>query len=125
MHLQSVRAALGLSDAPLVQQFFTYLSQFIPGEFWNFLYLFPGPGDQGDLHRPGVDLPARVCFIDLQLHHGQPDRHHRFLAQGWSRRFDRAAVVNPDRFVPGILPGTGIAVYLWGEAGPVADRPCL
>lgn len=43
VQLQAVREALGLSDAPLIQQFFIYLSRVLRGDFGTSFAFFPSP----------------------------------------------------------------------------------
>ena len=123
--LAAVREALGLSDAPLPQQFVTYLSHLFRGDFGISYSYLPRPGDQGDQDRSGLDPAARVDLPVHRLHPGHTDRDLRCLAEGRGSGLG----CPPLLILIGSFPAFFLALillYVFGvRLNLLAHQPCL
>ena len=122
---QVVRAALGLSDAPLPQQFVTYLSHLFRGDFGISYTYFPAPVTKVIGNGLVWTLLLGIVSLIISFLPGKPDRDHRFLAERRVSGFRISSFTDPGRFLPGLLPGIDLAVCVWCETELAADQPCL
>ena len=123
--LDRVREALGLSTAPLLQQFLTYLSHLFQGDLGISYTYFPAPVTQVIANGLIWTLLLGSISLIFSFLLGNLIGIFRLVAAGWLCRYRSPTPAHPGWIVPGIFPGFRAAVHLRRGAANFTNQPCL